>query len=158
MACAPRGWEAVVAELGTLPFRTELRVCACSVPRPQLAGMRRGLGLPRPGAVEQWRLTLEDGSGLHVVEYPKGVDGSAHYKVHLDEVDPAVDPAEHLRRDAPGVVVWAGAVVGGLCGLVGGAVLGGPLGAYAGAVSGAAAAGRLAAGWVEGGRDADADP
>lgn len=147
MSCPADTWDAVVEQLGELPYRTDLRVCACSVPHPSEAGMRRGMGLPRPGALEQWRLALPDGSGLHVVEY------SDHYKAHLDEVDPATSAAEHVRRDAPGVAVYGAGVLGGLLGLVFGTLVGGPLGAYVGAVNGAAAGGRMAAVWVDKGSD-----
>lgn len=64
----------------------------------------RSLGL-FSGQVADYRRRLEDGSGLHLKEYPDG------WTIHWDEVDPSEDLVGHLRRDAAGVVA-VGVVVG----------------------------------------------
>jgi hypothetical protein len=99
-------------------------------PPPATAGARRDLGLP-VGQLADWRFpAAADCTGLHVHEH------ADRYEAHIDQVHPACGLVEHVRVDAPQLLVVIGALVGtglGLGGGTGRAVLGLVLGAALGA-------------------------
>lgn len=120
-------WNNVVAELAGRPPQTRLLLAKGVLPHPKAAGMRPSAGLPE-GQIADYRHRFTDGSGLHVQDF------GDHYEAHLDKVHPETDFLQHLREDAPGVLVGgaaaAGATAGGLIGgtwkaaLVGAAIAG----------------------------------
>ncbi|HJK92322.1 MAG TPA: hypothetical protein RMH85_01285 [Polyangiaceae bacterium LLY-WYZ-15_(1-7)] len=123
-------WDMVAAQLHFLPRGQFVRVEKRCVTHPLDAGFRKTLGLPR-GQRADFRLELANCVGLHVQDF------GSHYEAHLDQVDPACDVAEHLRRDAPGTYVLGAVGLGALIGLaigqskeaaLAGSVLGGLLG------------------------------
>lgn len=151
MTCPATTWDEVLAELEHLRPRTNVELCRCRLPHPRDAGLRKALGKPRRGAVAQWRQVLPDGRGLHVIEY------SDRYEAHLDEHDPRAALGQHLRRDAPDVLVRGAQLFGALLAGVGAAAIAGPAVALAAAPVASVVAGAAAARWVLSGSDTRAD-
>lgn len=91
-------------------------------------GFSGAIGLPRPGAVAQYRRSEADGTATHVIIYS---DGRVEH--HVDNVDPRVDPVGHIQADVLPMVSTrtkvraaqvAGAIAtGGIALLVGGPVI-----------------------------------
>jgi len=88
-------WLDVARALARLGVGVEVELGKDLLPHPSsMEGFQLSLGLPR-GQVADYRMGLEDGRCLHVVEYQD------HYAVHLDSTDPSRDPLGHLLRDSP---------------------------------------------------------
>ena len=103
-------WDSVIRELRSKRPLAAVRIPKDWFPHPlRIKGMRQGIGLLR-GQSADYRMRLPDGGALHVREYP------AYYKAHLDQVDPVLDPLDHLRRDAPEVFTAAGLALGAITG------------------------------------------
>lgn len=102
-------WKGMVRVLRQYEARTTFRVGKGVLSHPLAAGMRQSIGLPE-GQNADYRLVLADGAGLHVKDF------GTHYEAHIDEVHPAVDAVEHLRKDAPGVFVAGGVALGAAIG------------------------------------------
>jgi hypothetical protein len=123
-------WDGVRAQLeaGSAGARVVVELGA---PAPGAAGARRDLGLP-VGQLADWRFPPgADCTGLHVHEH------ADRYEAHLDQVHPACGLVEHVRADAPQLLVVGGALVGTWIALGGGAgraIAGLLLGAAVGAV------------------------
>ncbi len=96
-------WAGVATTLAGLPVGARLIVPKRVVPPPSQAGATWSLGLWR-GQTADWRWTLPDCRGLHAQDF-----GSS-WQVHLDQVSPSCDLAEHVRRDVPRIYLAAGAI------------------------------------------------
>ena len=98
-------WWVVIARLRKMPPGKELRLSKAQFAHPRQVGMRPSIGLPK-GQGADYRLRLNDGSGLHVHDF------GTHYRAHLDQVDPETSLIDHLRLDAPALFVlgagWLG--------------------------------------------------
>lgn len=95
-----QGWNDVYQHLRLLDWRTPYRVPKHSILHPsRVEGFVRSTGINK-GQLEDWRLSLEGGAGLHVHVFDD------RYEAHLDEVDPSVDLVEHLRQDAPEIYTF----------------------------------------------------
>ena len=105
----PRSWTEVLSILRSYSPGTSIKVPKGMLPHPTTFAMQPSMGLPA-GQVGDYRRQLVDGAGLHARDY------GGYYLVHIDRVHPAVNPVEHLRRDAPGVFVASSAVVGSAVG------------------------------------------
>ena len=110
------------------------------LPHPRVAGMRPSVGLP-VGQSADYRLTLNDGAGLHVQDH------GDHYLAHIDEVDPDSSLFEHLRRDTPGMFVGGCSALGAVVGAAAGR-------SKASTAVGAAVGGLVALAFVVGGKQA----
>lgn len=107
-----RGWDEVEASLRLWPPGVELVLSRQSMPHPSTAGAVTAIGLPR-GQLADWRFPpAADCQGLHVHEYAE------RWVAHLDRVHPDCGRIEHLRVDAPrvlvGVAMSLGAIFGAL--------------------------------------------
>ncbi len=102
-------WRGVVRVLRQYAPRAVVRIEKGVLSHPRGAGMSPSIGLPE-GQVADFRLALANGGGLHVKDF------GTHYEAHLDEVHPDIDLVEHLRRDAPGVLVASGVALGAVIG------------------------------------------
>ncbi len=87
-------WGSVVTRLSRLPFYRDVILDKTEIPHPSQSGFKKSIGEIK-GQVADWRLTLRDGSCLHVVEFPQ------HYSIHRDQVNPDNDPLGHIVKDAP---------------------------------------------------------
>ena len=102
-------WATVVQVLEAHPPLSILQVSKHGTPHPRTFQMSPSLGLP-VGQTADYRRVLPCGRGFHVRDF------GTHYEAHIDEVHPAVDLIEHLRRDSPGTFVAGGAGVGAALG------------------------------------------
>lgn len=105
-------WADVRDALETMPRGEVVVVPRGGIAHPRAEGAARSLGWPR-GQIADWRFPPTVlCRGLHVHEY------ADRWVAHLDRVHPRCDPIEHLRHDAPAVLVSGAALVGGLVGVL----------------------------------------
>lgn len=109
MTAAASTWANVVQTLEAHPPLTIMQVGKRGTPHPRTFLMTPSIGLP-VGQSADYRRVLPCGRGFHVRDF------GTHYEAHIDEVHPAVDLLEHLRRDSPGTFVAGGAGVGAALG------------------------------------------
>lgn len=124
-------WAQIAAHLIANPAQSCVKLEKWRVEHPQVAGLRRSLGLPL-GQMGDWRMPYPNCGGLHVREF------ADYYTAHVDRVNPNCDLPGHMSSDAP--AVGGGAALGALVGLIlgesagammVGALIGGALGAAA---------------------------
>ena len=100
-------WNLIIRQVLQMPAQQELSIMSWGGPHPRNMGFYRSVGLP-PAQVQDWRLALPDGRGIHVREERNG------YKAHWDHVDPSVSLLGHLRKDVPWLFVPMCVVAAGL--------------------------------------------
>jgi hypothetical protein len=103
-------WLEVARHLAAGPSRAQAEIAADLVEDPEAAGLATARGWP-VGQAADWRLRLPDGRSLHVQDF------GDRYRAHLDAVDPALHPVEHMLGDLPRVSLTGTLVLGGLAGL-----------------------------------------
>jgi len=88
-------WVNFIRKVLSMPKHAVLKIPKRLVPLPTEVGFEKtDLGYLK-GAKCQYRLMLEDGRSLHLLEYDD------YYTLHWDEIDPRKDPLGHLIFDAP---------------------------------------------------------
>ncbi len=112
-------WRPHIEAALNMPPREGIRIPKAAVDDPAFIGCDQSRGKP-VGQVADYRLGLDDGSGLHLRDHGE------EYELHRDEVDPGPQGErflEHWRRDAPEYYVGFWSAVGGAIGALGGYVL-----------------------------------
>lgn len=94
-------WIKFIKKVLSMPKHTELKIPKYLVPSPTEIGFKKTDLGDLKGAKSQYRLMLEDGRSLHLLEY------DSYYTLHWDEKDPRIDPLGHLLFDAPEIVLLA---------------------------------------------------
>ena len=101
-----RNWNSAATYVRReLPAHESVRVEA--LVHPQRVGFVSDSGLP-PGVCGDWRLRLDDGTGLHAQD---NCDGS--YDVHWDRVDPTCGRSCRIRHGAVDAPIRSLALTGG---------------------------------------------
>lgn len=67
----------------------------------------KSLGGDPDGQIQDYRIPLSDGKGLHIKEYPDN-----RFKVHWDYYDLKSNPVGHLVKDAPHYIIAASIILG----------------------------------------------
>lgn len=92
-------WMKFIKKVLSIPKHTELRIPKYLVTSPTEIGFEKtNLGYLKDANC-QYRLMLEDGRSLHLLEY------DSYYTLHWDEKDPRIDPLGHLFFDAPEILL-----------------------------------------------------
>lgn len=108
-------WMRVWIFLRNQEPRTRIVIEKYKLPHPRDSGARHSVGLPE---LHEGEFALADyrfppdakASGLHVREYRN------HWVAHLDQVHPATNAFEHIRRDAPSALIGGGVSLGAALG------------------------------------------
>ncbi|MGC9072036.1 MAG: hypothetical protein ACP5HK_05005 [Acidilobus sp.] len=91
-------WADVAGLLMRLPYHVDLLIYKRDVPSPREYCMEPSWGRPR-GQVRNWRVTLPDGSCLHVLEY------RSLYVVHRDRANLNESVVRHVALDEPSLAL-----------------------------------------------------
>ena len=87
-------WTVIVSFISTQPFHLDYTYPKGALTHPSQSGFKQSSGELK-GQVADWRMTLPDRSGVHVIEFQDA------YVVHRDKRCPLVDRLGHIVQDAP---------------------------------------------------------
>jgi len=91
-------WQHVMEVLSRAPYHVDFLVYKDELPDPSSACLEPSWGRPR-GQLRDWRVTLPDGSCMHVVEYRR------LYVVHRDRANLNDSVVRHVALDEPKLIL-----------------------------------------------------
>lgn len=95
-------WEFVASYVAQNHEPREDLLFSKTLSNPETIARDGGIAIP-DGQIENYRISLENGSGLHIKEYDE------YYAVHIDEVDPGQNAVGHMVKDATELTLAIGA-------------------------------------------------
>lgn len=87
-------WNTIITTVCAKPPRTDIKIPKHNIERPDVVGMEKIVGMPKPGKIRDFGVSLLDKGRVHIEEYKN------YFKVHRDEEDPKENPIGHLIIDA----------------------------------------------------------